>query len=56
VSIVELRGLLSLGAPVCSSIAIGNVGFRYGFDGVAAVDVRADQAQNFFSSNRHQKH
>jgi hypothetical protein len=34
-----------LDAPVCSSIAIGNIGFRYGFDGVAVVDMVAEQTQ-----------
>ncbi|MDF2898574.1 MAG: hypothetical protein K0Q46_5360 [Rhodococcus erythropolis] len=37
--------MLPLDAPVCSSIAIGNIGFRYGFDGVAVVDMVAEQTQ-----------
>lgn len=45
-SIVETGMVLSLGAPVRSSIAIGNIGFRCGFDVVAVVDIVANQAQS----------
>ena len=37
--------MLPLDAPLCSSIAIGNIGFRYGFDGVAVVGMVAEQAR-----------